>query len=477
MLVRDGARRLGPVLGAVAALGVAAAFVGEPGAPHAPAARGSAAHGLAAHGSAALGSGDGVSLDAAYAESAPGRSVPGTSVSAGGSAAGGSVAAAVSFPAASGVPAPARPGAASRAVQVAKTLAASTPAVAPLGKLRPADLLVVAPTSLPPAVVRAVRRLPGVTAAEGVDAATIKVDGKFIQMLGVSPDSFRAFAAGPTARSTPLWRGVAGGDIAVSDTMGKQDNIPLGSAVRVAGQRPETLRVGGYGTVGITGVDAVVSEAVARSLGLPAGNALVISAPHARLATLTKRIKALLPHGAGVAQLVVQAAPAGAEPGVAAAQAAEAGSAGATSPTADDGSTMTLAQVQAFLKAALSRVGMPYVWGAAGPTAFDCSGLVQWSMRQAGIVMPRVADDQARTGPRVALSQLRPGDLLFYHTDATAPTYISHVAIYIGNGNMVQAPEPGMDVQIVKADFGPAFAGAVQVYPQLAAAVAGDLAG
>ena len=52
-----------------------------------------------------------------------------------------------------------------------------------------------------------------------------------------------------------------------------------------------------------------------------------------------------------------------------------------------------------MLKAAASRVGYPYVWGGSGPTTFDCSGLVQWSFAQAGVVMPRVAADQARTGP------------------------------------------------------------------------------
>jgi cell wall-associated NlpC family hydrolase len=98
-------------------------------------------------------------------------------------------------------------------------------------------------------------------------------------------------------------------------------------------------------------------------------------------------------------------------------------------------------------------------------------------MTQAGLVMPRVAVDQAMTGPLIPLSDLRPGDLLFYHTDVTAPTYISHVAIYLGNNLMEQAPEPGMDVQIVQADFGPAFAGAIQVAPAIAAAVAGDPAG
>jgi cell wall-associated NlpC family hydrolase len=102
---------------------------------------------------------------------------------------------------------------------------------------------------------------------------------------------------------------------------------------------------------------------------------------------------------------------------------------------------------------------------------------VQWSMRQAGIVMPRVASDQARTGPLIPLSDLQPGDLLFYHTDPTAPSYISHVAIYIGNGLMVQAPEPGMDVQVVPAVFDGSFAGAVQVYPRVAEAVAGYFAG
>jgi cell wall-associated NlpC family hydrolase len=112
----------------------------------------------------------------------------------------------------------------------------------------------------------------------------------------------------------------------------------------------------------------------------------------------------------------------------------------------------------------------------AGPTSFDCSGLVQWSFAQAGVRMPRVAADQARTGPAVSVSQLEPGDLLFYHTDPTDPGYISHVAIYLGNGWMIQAPQPGMDVQVVPASFGSQYAGAVQVDPRIAAQVAAGLA-
>ena len=171
-----------------------------------------------------------------------------------------------------------------------------------------------------------------------------------------------------------------------------------------------------------------------------------------------------LPKGAGVEPLVslVSSGTAGAT--------ASTGAAGAGPATAPAAATATLDTV---LEAAMSRKGMPYVWGANGPNAFDCSGLVQWSFAQAGIEMPRVAADQARSGPAVPVSQLEPGDLLFYHTDPTAPDYISHVAIYLGNGWMIQAPAPGEDVEVVPADFGSEFAGAVRVSPALAASVAG----
>jgi peptidoglycan DL-endopeptidase CwlO len=353
------------------------------------------------------------------------------------------------------------------------------PALAPLHGLDPADLLVVSATSLPRGTLRAVQRLRGVTAALPLDAASIRVNGAFVAMLGVDPQAFRAFAARPTARSAPLWENVADGGVAVSYLMGTQDKLPLGGTVRVTGRRTEQLRVGGFGTVGIAGVDAVVSDAVARSLGMPADNAIVISAPRARLAGLMRRVKAMLPRHAAVAPLVAQAAGSSAAPGASggAGLVGGAGAAGAVGITAADGPALSHAEVVAFLRAAESRLGMPYVWGAAGPDAFDCSGLVQWALARAGVVMPRVAVDQAQTGPQVPLSRLQPGDLLFYHTDPTAPSYISHVAIYIGHGEMLQSPEPGLDVEVVPAAFGAGFAGAVQVYPRVAAAVAADLAG
>jgi cell wall-associated NlpC family hydrolase len=337
------------------------------------------------------------------------------------------------------------------------------PAVTRLLKLTPADLFVVAPTRLPRGLAARLRRLHGVVAAEPVDAARIQVNGTFVAMLGVDPSRFRAFAARPVARSSGLWRNIADGGIAVSYTMGKQDKLPLGRQVRVAGARTERLRVGGFGTVGFAGVDAVVSDSVARSLGIPAGNAIVVSAPHARLSTLTRAITKLLPQHAAVVALVAQRPVAG--------TAVAAGAAGAP-VTAGYGPGLSWAQIVRFLKAAESRIGMPYVWGANGPRAFDCSGLVQWSLAQAGVVMPRVAADQALTGPRVPVADLQPGDLLFYHTDPTAPDYISHVAIYLGHGLMLQAPQPGQRVAVVAADLGAEFAGAVRVYPKAAAAVA-----
>jgi peptidoglycan DL-endopeptidase CwlO len=477
--VRDGTRRLRAGLWLAVVMGVVAAFspkVVIPQLPHtatAGIAAGAGVHGSAGSSHALTASGA-VSLRRYAAVLSDIGKEP---ASAGGNAVAQAAAARqqagqteVTAARKAGVFLPGQGGSASSAVRVV-TLSSKPagPVVRPLRKLDPADLLVVAPSSLPAASLAAIRKLPGVTAANLLDAARIKVNGGYVAMLGVNPSTFREFAAKPTAKSTVLWQNVADGGIAVSYLMGEQEKLPVGGTVSVAGARTEELPVGGFGTVGISGVDAVVSDTVARSLGMPAGNAIVISAPHATLSVLMRKVMHALPDGASVAPLVGQA-PARGLP-------VTQGSAGALGVTSASGPGMTVAQVRSFLTAALSRVGLPYVWGGAGPEVFDCSGLVQWSMHQAGIVMPRVAVNQAQTGPRIAMSQLQPGDLLFYHTDPTAPTYISHVAIYLGQGLMLQAPQPGEKVQVVPAVFGGGFAGAIEVLPRVAAAVAGGLAG
>jgi len=348
------------------------------------------------------------------------------------------------------------------AVSATSAGSSAPPRVAPLHGLRQADLLVVAPFSLSGHVLAAVSRLPGVTSADPIEAAKVTINGTSAAVLGVDPSAFRGYAAGPTAASDPLWQGVADGGVAVSYTMGTLDRLALGRPVTVTGRQAERLRVVAFGTVGIGGVDAVVSDSVARSLGMPAANGIVISAPLASVTALAAQIKPILPRGAGVEPLVTLAT-APSQAGVPPSEAA--GSAG-----------LTTAQLTAALRAAESRQGLPYAWGAAGPAAFDCSGLVEWSFARAGVALPRTAADQARTGPAVPVSQLEPGDLLFYHTDPTAPGYISHVAIYLGQGWMIQAPQPGLRVQVVPADFGAQFAGAIRVSPRIAGAVAGGLA-
>jgi peptidoglycan DL-endopeptidase CwlO len=341
--------------------------------------------------------------------------------------------------------------------------AADGPRVAALRRTIQADLLIVAPFSLPESLTAAVGRIPGVVATERIEAVRMSVNGASTALLGVDPSVFRQFAARPTGASNALWQGVAGGGIAVSYTMGTDDKIRLGGTVTAAGRTTEKLRVAAFGTLGIGGVNAVVSDATARALGAPAGNAIVVSVAPADFTAAVVAAGRLIPKGAGVEQLV----------SLVSVGADDAGMAGAGQATE---SAVPQAALDAMLRAAMSRRGMPYVWGAAGPTSFDCSGLVQWSFAQAGILMPRVAADQALSGPAVPVSQLQPGDLLFYHTDPTAPTYISHVAIYLGNGWMIQAPEPGLDVEVVPADFGTEFAGAIRVNPAQAAAVAAGLA-
>jgi peptidoglycan DL-endopeptidase CwlO len=82
---------------------------------------------------------------------------------------------------------------------------------------------------------------------------------------------------------------------------------------------------------------------------------------------------------------------------------------------------------------ALSKVGSPYRWGATGPNAFDCSGLVSWAYRSSGVSLPRTSRAMSRVGTPVARAELRPGDLVFFYRP------VSHVGIYIGDGKIVHA--------------------------------------
>ncbi|MGP4100003.1 C40 family peptidase [Nonomuraea sp. KM90] len=325
--------------------------------------------------------------------------------------------------------------------------------VAPLSKLHKPNLFVLTRKPFTNELLQKVAKLRGVRAMELADAASITLDGKRVQTLAVNPSTFRAYTPKVTASSDALWQNIAAGDVAVSFVLGNDGGLALHS--RVAAGPAGQLRVGAYATTGFGAVDAVVSREVGRTLGLPHDNALIVSAPKTNSDELRKRILRALPKGTQVA-LVNPVLPQTQQ--------------NVPQQNWPAGSFMTGEQLTAALKAAVSKLGRPYVWGAEGPETFDCSGLVQWAYGQAGVRMPRVTHQQWVTGPQVPYAQVQPGDLLFWRNDPTNPDYISHVAIYWGDGKMLHAPRTGDVVKIAPVSTRN-LAGVVRVSPIAAAKV------
>jgi len=104
------------------------------------------------------------------------------------------------------------------------------------------------------------------------------------------------------------------------------------------------------------------------------------------------------------------------------------------------------AAAQVAVNTALAQLGDPYVWGAAGPNSFDCSGLTKFAYAAAGIHLPHSSGMQSAIGRPVSRAELQPGDLIFFYSP------VGHVGMYIGNGLMVHAPTPGSAVKIVRVD-------------------------
>jgi hypothetical protein len=311
-----------------------------------------------------------------------------------------------------------------------------------------ATLLVTGPRALTHHQMHAVSNVSGVRRTQPLTAGRAVVDGHRAFVVGVRPQTFRPWTPKLTADSNALWSSVNEGELTASFDMGHNTKLPLGGTVPVSGAGGVTpIRVGAFATVGMAGVDAVVSDTRARQIGLAPHNGVLISAPKADPLAIKKAVRHIFGKHARtelLQQVVI---------------------------TRDAGEFMSRKQISTFLHAAASRVGAPYVWGATGPDAFDCSGLVQWSFARDGIRMPRVAQEQWLTGPHVSYANARPGDLLFYHFDPTDPSDIDHVAIYVGDGQMLQAPHTGALVQLVPV-LRAHLAGVVRVDPALAAQVA-----
>jgi cell wall-associated NlpC family hydrolase len=107
--------------------------------------------------------------------------------------------------------------------------------------------------------------------------------------------------------------------------------------------------------------------------------------------------------------------------------------------------------------AAMAQRGKPYVWAASGPGSFDCSGLTQYAFRAAGISLPHSSRMQSQMGAAVSRSALQPGDLVFFYSP------VSHVGIYVGNGQMVHAPTSGDVVKVASIDSMGGYAGARRI--------------
>jgi cell wall-associated NlpC family hydrolase len=109
---------------------------------------------------------------------------------------------------------------------------------------------------------------------------------------------------------------------------------------------------------------------------------------------------------------------------------------------------------QLVVDAAMAQRGKPYVWAASGPASFDCSGLTSYAFRAAGIGLPHSSAMQSKMGQSVSRDQLQPGDLIFFYSP------VSHVGIYIGNGQMVHAPTSGDVVKVAGVDSMGGYSGA-----------------
>ncbi|HET7405954.1 MAG TPA: C40 family peptidase [Mycobacteriales bacterium] len=328
----------------------------------------------------------------------------------------------------------------------ARSVRHGAPVVQPLTALHEADFLVIDNHQVTAADMQRIARVQGVQALDLVDYGRITVAGHPATAIGVGPSTFRAYTPKLTAQSDALWHSVAAGELTASFGMGNDAGLPLGQTVHVRGTRPMDLRIGAFASM-LPGIDAVVARNESHGLGLPTSNAVVVSAPGADPLKVQSALRAAM--GGSQVQLLRKVV-----------------------VIRDAGSFLDRRQINTVLKAAYSRIGAPYVWGATGPAAFDCSGLVGWAYRQAGILLPRTSQQQWYAGPHVPLDSARPGDLLFWTYNPADPSDVDHVAIYAGDGKMIVAPHTGDFVRVRDVPLSH-LAGVVRVDPAMAAQVGG----
>lgn len=327
--------------------------------------------------------------------------------------------------------------------------------VAPMGQLRDPSAIVSLAKPVTTSQLQAIQSLKGVAAVDVVDLGTVQMLGAPAVTIGVDPGTFRDFTPQVTASADQLWQYISAGSLASSFDMSQDRKLTLGVEVPVAAAGSVTTTnqwLGAFMSIGLPGIDMVVSRPMSAVLGLTPDSGVIVSAPAADAFTLQRAIMSVAP-GASVVLM---------RPGLTIGSLPGSGAKG----------IVTAAQVSTALTAALSRVGLPYVWGGTGPRGFDCSGLVGWAYAAAGVSLPRTAASQAQAGPKVPLSQLEPGDLLFWANDPSDSRFIDHVAMYVGKGQMIEAPETGSNVHVVALRTNH-LVGAIRVDPAVSSRMGG----
>ena len=215
------------------------------------------------------------------------------------------------------------------------------------------------------------------------------------------------------------------------------------TAARAAAASQEAFRAAALAQQATTAVQSAEKQVLAQ-----------LAAQRTQVAAIDAQHTALLAALAAAQQISVDLAARrqqalAAEAARAAAEAARQAALQAPAPGGPDGSSdpAPAGDAAAVVAYARAQVGLPYVWGAAGPRTFDCSGLTMRAWERAGITLPHFAADQYVRSRPVSYSQLRPGDLVFWSHDGS-PGDIYHVAVYIGDDQMIEAPRTGMDVKI-----------------------------
>lgn len=353
--------------------------------------------------------------------------------------------------------------------------------VRPLERLREADVLLTSATTIPADRIAELSQLHEVTETTSFRYGTVDLAGARVPTYGVDPSTFRNWATQVTAASDPFWTSLASGQASASFRAAEDLGLRLGNRMPIAAARSDEVRLGSFSSVGLPDAEAVLSEEKAARLGLPESSGVLVSAPGADLSGLTPRLASVLGDGVAVRPLRPSIAPQADSPlptpaAISTPSAAPMPSAFPSIPTptfsaptfsapapssaapsgAIPGSgfsasvpTASSASVAAVIEVAKSRIGAPYVYGATGPDSFDCSGFTSWVYRQVGISLPRTAQEQwASAGSRVSYADAQPGDLLAWAGDRSAPSYVTHIAIYLGDGQMIVAPRSGTTVGI-----------------------------